>query len=155
MRQAEKYALVWKTFFQGASSIEAGDQHPVDQLKNVNIDAIVLDEPSWYVVAASESPGPETWLRYAQDRKLEDPRYSVAALRRDIRIARRLEGLSRTAMHSPSTEELSPERLRCPWVRPYCIRSGRPVPATACTACDVTCSAANTTQTPQAQEAVP
>ncbi len=51
LRQAPKYALVWKVFFaQGG------------QEENVNIDAILLDEPSWYVVAATESKEPEQWL---------------------------------------------------------------------------------------------
>ena len=68
IRQAQKYALVWKMFFT-----KDGEE------ENVNIDAILLDEPSWYVVAATESKEPDKWLAYAQDRKQEDPRYSVAA----------------------------------------------------------------------------
>lgn len=132
LRQAEKYALVWKTFFQETSE----EPPPGDPLKHVNIDAVVLDEPSWYVVAASESPDPQTWLTYAQDRKLEDPRYSVAAFRRDIRRARRLAGTASADVITPSSEGPSTERLRCPWVRLFCTRSGRPIPVAACTACD-------------------
>ena len=48
LRQAQKYALVWKTFFL---------QH--EEEENVNIDAILLDEPSWYVVAVTETKEPE------------------------------------------------------------------------------------------------
>ena len=54
LRQAQKYALVWKVFF--ASNGEG---------ENVNIDAVLLDEPSWYVLAATETKDPETWLAYA------------------------------------------------------------------------------------------
>ena len=70
LRQAEKYALVWKLYF--------GD--------DVNVDAILLNEPSWYVVAASESSDPEFWLGHAQDRKAQDPRYSISEFREDIRL---------------------------------------------------------------------
>lgn len=52
LRQAQKYALVWKVFFEQE---DAGEE-------NVNIDAILLDEPSWYVVAATETKEPESWL---------------------------------------------------------------------------------------------
>ena len=47
--------------------------------ETVNIDAISLDEPSWYVIAATETREPEKWLAYSQNRKASDPRYSVAA----------------------------------------------------------------------------
>ena len=112
------------------------------------------------MVAASESPDPATWLSYAQDRKLEDPRYTVAAFRHDIRTTRRLEAAPRGDLGAPwcgnqGTDDLSTERLRCPWVRLYCIRSGRPVPVAACTDCDVTCRAETSTPTLQAKEAVP
>ena len=78
LRQAQKYALVWKVFFS-----------PGGEEENVNVDAILLDEPSWYVVAAAETRDPEKWLAYAQDRKMEDSRYSVATFRR-MRYRRRL-----------------------------------------------------------------
>jgi hypothetical protein len=73
LRQAGKYALVWKVFFS---------RHVQEQY--VKIDAIVLDEPSWYVVAATETADPEKWLGFAQDRKQEDSRHSVATFRQDI-----------------------------------------------------------------------
>ncbi len=73
LRQAQKYALVWKVFFASE--------------ENVNVDAILLEQPSWYVVAASETKDPEQWLAFAQDRKMEDPRYSVSAFRSDIQRA--------------------------------------------------------------------
>lgn len=46
--QAQKYALVWKVFF--ARGVEK---------ESVNIDAIILNEPSWYVLAATETKEPE------------------------------------------------------------------------------------------------
>ena len=81
LRQAHKYALVWKVFFA---------REPGEEM--VNVDEILLDQPSWYVVAASETKDPEQWLAYAQDRKAEDPRYSVSALRRDIQETRIIAG---------------------------------------------------------------
>ena len=81
-RQAQKYALVWKVFFAG----DGGEE-------NVNIEVFPLDRPSWYIVAATETNEPEKWLAYAQDRKEEDPRYSVTAFRRDIRYLVRFEHL--------------------------------------------------------------
>src|SRR2546428_9330448 len=62
VRQAEKYALVWRLFF--APDLE-GDES--NESKSVNVDVFSLDEPSWYVVAATESPAPRRWLAYADD----------------------------------------------------------------------------------------
>lgn len=121
LRHAQKYALVWKTFF--APEPETGE--------SVNIDAIFLEEPSWYVVAATESPEPHRWLAYAQDRKAQDPRYSVFAFRREIRLSRMVEGVADTAdgrelwLDGPRGPDLW---QHCPWVRLFCICSGRPVP---------------------------
>ncbi|MFC1999213.1 HNH endonuclease [Chloroflexota bacterium] len=121
LRHAQKYALIWRTFFVPIT--EKGE--------NVNVDAFMLNEPSWYVIAATESPDPHRWLAYAQDRKVQDLRYSVAAFRREIRFARILEGLA----DLPEGGELfldeddSREPWRhCPWVRLYCVCSGRPIP---------------------------
>ena len=93
LRQAQKYALVWKLYF--------GD--------GVNVDAILLNEPSWYVVAASESSNPEFWLGHAQDRKAQDPRYSIAEFRQDIRLgSEAIEAGIETPVPS------------CPWQTTYC-----------------------------------
>ena len=75
-RQAQKYALVWKVFFAGQGEEE-----------NVDIDVFFLDQPSWYVVAATETQEPDKWLAYAQDRKQEDASYSITSFRRDIQQA--------------------------------------------------------------------
>jgi hypothetical protein len=130
LRHAQKYALVWKTFF--APEPETGE--------NVNIDAIFLEEPSWYVVAATESPEPHRWLAYAQDRKAQDPRYSVFAFRREIRLARMVEGIADVAdgrelwLDGPRGPDLW---QHCPWVRLFCICSGRPVPVgEGCDGCE-------------------
>ena len=128
-RQAQKYALVWKAFFQEK-----------DEKENVNVDALVLDEPSWYVVAATETKEPEKWLAYAQDRKMEDSRYSVSSFRRDIQHANLVEGPdcpyaddSRSAVPTPLP---SWERRECPWIKPYCTRTGRQVPIDECIGCE-------------------
>jgi len=93
LRQAQKYALVWQLYFRDS----------------VNVDAILLSEPSWYVVAASESPDPEFWLGHAQDRKAQDPRYSIAEFREDIR-------LGKEAIEAGIETPVPP----CPWQTTYC-----------------------------------
>jgi hypothetical protein len=126
LRQAQKYALVWKVFF---TQVELG--------KNVNFDAILLDEPSWYVVAASETKDPEQWLAYAQDRKMEDPRYSVSAFRSDIQRARLSETVpeSRDFAVARPVELPELESRSCPWIQWFCLYSGKPVPVSQCQAC--------------------
>ena len=125
-RQAQKYALVWKVFFAKEGEAES-----------VNIDAIILDEPSWYVLAVTETKEPEKWLAYAQDRKMEDPRYSVAAFRRDIQVARFTHGIADSK--DAREGEADPSRTdawACPWVRLLCVRSGKPVPFRSCVDCE-------------------
>ncbi len=130
LRQAQKYGLVWKVFF-------AQQDGPAE---NVNIDAILLDESSWYVVAATETKEPEKWLAYAQDRKAEDPRYSVAWFRRDIQQARLYEeprnengadGAAEQVVELPRLEHRT-----CPWIKLFCTQSGRPIPAEECRNCE-------------------
>jgi len=126
-RQAQKYALVWKAFFQER-----------EEKENVNVDALVLDEPSWYVVAATETKEPEKWLAYAQDRKMEDARYSVSSFRRDIQHANLLEDPydANAAQLGAPTPMPALERRECPWIKPFCTRSGKPVPIEECTGCE-------------------
>ena len=130
-RQAQKYALVWKAFFD--------DQ---DGKENVNVDALLLDEASWYVVAATETKEPEKWLAYAQDRKMEDARYSVSSFRRDIQRTHISNGLDYNGNAGPESMESTPlptvERRECPWIQPFCTRTGRPVPVEECTGCEFT-----------------
>ena len=129
LRHAQKYALVWKVFFTQNGS--------EDEEENVNIDAILLDEPSWYVVAVTETNEPEKWVAYAQDRKMEDPRYSVAAFRRDIMVARFTAGVIATQYETGSESEEGPSRRwQCPWVKLFCTRSGTPHPYRSCTDCE-------------------
>ncbi len=125
LRQAHKYALVWKVFFA---------REPREEM--VNVDEILLDQPSWYVVAASETKNPEQWLAYAQDRKAEDPRYSVSAFRSEIQRARLAEPAPDrrdSADHPTELPEL--EGRSCPWIQRFCLYSGKPVPSTQCQAC--------------------
>ena len=133
-RQAQKYALVWKAFFDDE-----------DGKENVNVDALLLDEPSWYVVAATETKEPEKWLAYAQDRKMEDARYSVASFRRDIQqahISNSLDYADYAGNAGPESMESTPlptvERRECPWIQPFCTRTGRPVRVEECTGCEFT-----------------
>jgi hypothetical protein len=121
LNMAEKYARVWREFFDTESKTEF-----------FNVEEFLFDEPSWYVVAATESPEPRRWLAYAQDRKAEDPRYSISVFRSEIQ---RAVGAAATAIESELTNPTAlAERVvwDCPWVNPYCTRSGRPAPAHEC-----------------------
>lgn len=128
-RHAQKYALVWKVFFAGDGGIE-----------NANIDVFSLDQPSWYVVAATETQEPDKWLAYAQDRKQEDIRYSITSFRHDIQ---------RAGMHrpSPDVQQMQDEsqmnvplptlmQRACPWIKTFCVRSGKPVTVDDCHDCE-------------------
>ena len=126
LRHAQKYALVWRVFFSGESNQEF-----------VNIDAILLDEPSWYVIAVSETNEPEKWLAYAQDRKTEDPRFSVFVFRRDIRLARLAFAVDEAKSAQNGSDELPTlNGWGCPWVRLLCVRSGKPTPYGECPGCE-------------------
>jgi hypothetical protein len=121
VNMAEKYARVWREFFDTESKTEF-----------FNVEEFLFDEPSWYVVAATESPEPRRWLAYAQDRKAEDPRYSISVFRSEIQ---RAVGAAATAIDSSLTNPTAlAERVvwDCPWVKPFCTRSGRPAPALEC-----------------------
>jgi hypothetical protein len=61
------------------------------------------------VVAASESTEPEFWLGHAQDRKAQDPRYSIAEFREDIRLGKETIG---AGIETPIPS--------CPWQTTYC-----------------------------------
>ena len=129
LRHAQKYALVWNVFFA-----KNGRE---DEEENVNIDAILLDEPSWYIVAVTETKEPEKWVAYAQDRKMEDSRYSVSAFRRDIMIARFTAGVIAAKDEPAADDDEGPSRRwACPWVKLYCTRSGTPHPYRSCTECE-------------------
>ena len=129
-RQAWKYVQVWKAFFVS----------DVEKKESVNVDTFSFAEPSWYVIAATETNDPKKWLSYAQDRKAEDPRYSVSWFRQDIQLSRlpeksingqvSLEGLEIT-VELPSLENRA-----CPWIRRLCVKSGKPVSLEECQDCE-------------------
>ena len=125
LRQAQKYALAWKTFF---------DQDRLPE--NVNIDVFLLDQPSWYVVAATETEHPHRWLAYAQDRKIGDPKYSISTFRQDIRQAKEANLIPRVNEGVPDVGLPRLGDPRCPWVKEFCVASGNPVPLSDCQACE-------------------
>jgi len=119
LNMAEKYARVWRTFFAEGKEI-------------FNVEEIFLSEPSWYVIAASESPDPRRWLAYAQDKKAERPGYSISEFRREIQGAVQADG---STIREPAREAVmaAPQiNWTCPWVKPYCTRSGLPLLAEQC-----------------------
>ena len=127
IRHTQKYALVWKIFFATND----------DDDENVNIDVYSLDEPSWYVVAATETKDPQRWLAYAQDRKAEDPRYSVVAFRRDIQLSRLIEGVEAVkALRDFDNDIPQFDTWACPWVKLLCVQSGKPTPFRECQSCE-------------------
>ena len=127
LRQAQKYALVWKVFFEQEDARE----------ENVNIDAILLDEPSRYVVATTETKEPESWLAYAQDPKMEYPRYSVASFRKDILVATLTQGVAEVEEAvRPETALPTLDNKTCPWIKPLCTRSGKPIQINDCADCE-------------------
>jgi hypothetical protein len=111
-RQAYNLARVWETFFgsQGEFCIQVQNS--------------ALEEVTWYVVA-SETTDPHFWLGYAEDRKAEDPGYSIADFREEIRAA----GAATDAAPLPGDG-------RCRWLRVYCAKLGRVVSPGRCPGCD-------------------
>jgi HNH endonuclease len=133
LRQAQKYALVWGLFFErSGDSTSSEETIDADRSESVNVDAFLLDEPSWYLVAASESPDPRRWLAYAQDKKAERSGYSISDFRREIQQAVQADG---STIREPAREAVmaAPQiNWTCPWVKPYCTRSGLPLLAEQC-----------------------
>ena len=131
LRQAQKYALVWRLFFaRNGQNSEYEEAGPPIEPEGVNVDVFSLEEPSWYVVAATESPDPQRWLAYAQDKKAESPRYSISDFRGDIQ---RAGGAAIRVLEERMVPGPAPRiPWDCPWVKPYCTRSGKPVLAEDC-----------------------
>ncbi len=114
-RQAYNLARVWEVYFRG----EKGEY--CNQLQNCS-----LQEVTWYIVA-SETEAPHFWLAYAEDRKAEDPSYSVADFREEIRIAG-------AKTDDPLFPESDPQR--CRWLRVYCTKLRRVVRPGDCPGCE-------------------
>ncbi len=105
-RQAYNLARVWEIFFLGEGEQFCNRLHDCS-----------LTEVTWYIVA-SQTEAPGFWLAYAEDRKAEDPTYSVSDFREEIRIA----GAKR--------EDACPagsRSQRCESLRVYCVKLGRVV----------------------------
>ncbi len=114
-RQAYNLARVWEVFFLG----EKGEF--CNQLQ-----ICALQEVTWYIVA-SETEAPHFWLAYAEDRKAEDPGYSVSDFREEISIA---GAKKEDPLFSESDSQ------RCRWLRVYCTRLRRVVRPGDCPGCD-------------------
>lgn len=115
-RQAYNLARVWETFFAG----EEGQF--CNRLQNSP-----LEESTWYVVA-SETESPELWLGYAEDQKSQDPGYSIADFRDEIRLARSVTG---------SDSQIAPlSEGGCRLLRVYCEKLGRIARPGECPGCE-------------------
>ncbi len=85
-----------------------------------------LQEITWYIVA-SETEAPHFWLAYGEDRKAEDPGYSVADFREEISIA----GAKKDDPQFPEGDS-----QRCRWLRVYCTKLRKVVRPGDCPGCD-------------------
>ncbi len=116
-RRAYDLARAWEAFFLGREG-EVCTQ----------LQSSALQEVSWYVVAAA-ADNPPFWLAYAEDRKAEQPSYTIADFRDEIAAAGAAACTGGPCGSAP--DESGPCRV----VRVYCNRSRRVIPATGCTAC--------------------
>jgi hypothetical protein len=117
-RQAYNLARVWEVFFLGK------DGQLCNQMQNCS-----LQEVTWYIVS-SQTDAPHFWLAYAEDRKAEDPGYSISDFRAEIQIA----GAGKEELEAAPAGE---DKDRCPWLRMYCTKLGRLVRPGECSACGV------------------
>jgi len=97
-RTAAEYIQVYGTFFKDEEGLE----------ESANVRTFQLDEPSWYLVAV-HADDPHFWLGHAQDRKAQDPRYSIAEFRQDIH-------LGKESIEAGIETPIPP----CPWQTAYC-----------------------------------
>jgi hypothetical protein len=116
-RQAYNLARVWDTFFVRP------DGEFCNRLQNS-----ALEESTWYV-AASCTSDPQFWLAYGEDRKAEQPSYTIADFRSEIAAAG--AALSAGVASGCVAAESGPCRI----VRVYCNRSRKVIPTTGCSAC--------------------
>ena len=114
-RQAYNLARVWEVYFRG----EKGEF--CNQLQNCS-----LQEVTWYIVS-SETEAPHFWLTYADDRKAEDPSYSVSDFREEIRIA---------GAHKEDPLAPGSDTQRCRWLRVYCTKLRKVVRPGDCPGCE-------------------
>lgn len=97
-RTAAEYIQVYETYFKDEEGLG----------ESANVRTFQLDEPSWYLVAV-HGDDPHFWLGHAQDRKAQDPRYSIAEFREDIRLGKETVEAGIEAPIPP-----------CPWQTTYC-----------------------------------
>jgi hypothetical protein len=87
-----------------------------------------LQEVTRYIVA-SQTDAPQFWLAYAEDRKAENPTYTISDFREEIKAA----GAQREGFEPPPDGE----KARCRWLKTYCMKLGRVVRSGECTRCDI------------------
>jgi hypothetical protein len=81
---------------------------------------------------ASQTDSPHFWLAYAEDRKAENPSYTISDFREEIRAA----GAQRDGLGPPSDGE----KPRCRWLKTYCMKLGRVVRSRDCSRCAIPAS---------------
>ena len=114
-RTAAEYVQVHETFFRDEEGLQ----------ESANVRTFQLDEPSWYLVAV-HADDPQFWLGHAQDRKAQDPRYSIAEFREDIRLGK---DVIETGIETP----IPP----CPWQTSHCERVLELITSDRCQDCPV------------------
>jgi hypothetical protein len=120
-RQAYNLARVWEVFFLGEEGAFCNQ-----------VQSCSLEEVTWYIVA-SQTDSPHFWLAYAEDRKAENPTYTITDFREEIRAA----GAQRDGLEPPADNG---EKPRCRWLKSYCLKQGRVVRPGDCTHCEMSIS---------------
>jgi hypothetical protein len=116
-RQAYNLARVWEVFFLGEEGAFCNQ-----------LQSSTLQEVTWYIVA-SQTDKPHFWLDYAEDRKAQNPSYSISDFREETNAAGAQSG---EVYPSPNGE-----KPRCRWLKTYCMKLGRIVRSGDCTRCDI------------------
>jgi hypothetical protein len=114
-RQAYNLARVWEVFFLGENGQFC-----------IQMQSCSLQEVTWHIVA-SQTDSPHFWLAYAEDRKAENPVYSISDFKEEIRAA----GAQKDDFEAP----LNGDKPRCRWLRTYCMKAGRIIRPADCTRC--------------------
>ena len=116
-RQAYNLAKVWDTFYKGDNG------EFCNQLQNWS-----LPEVTWYITA-TETEAPHYWLAHAEDRKAQDPGYTISDFKEEIREA------GARAEETPCGTRQAGKS--CRWLRAYCTKLERVVRQGECEGCDV------------------
>jgi hypothetical protein len=116
-QHAYKLARVWDTFFKG----------PAGEFSHRS-ESWSLQEVTWYITA-TETEAPHYWLAHAEDRKAQDPGYTISDFKTEIRKPAPGRRRQRAAHGRPARAAAGSG--------PYCTKLERVVRQGECEGCDV------------------